>query len=162
MSPTQHLHVFRIICRVEMYYFPRQHGLTDGCTDTHCFWSEIKVKTDLDLGFASPCIIIYLNKSTNQMHQSLSFIALSFKYSSTCFGHPHAHHQELNNCSSSLWFTVGTWWQQCCWSWSSRPARPRPTALLPLSSDGKPEAATAVFVAPDDGHEDARNLLSCI
>ena len=25
-------------------------------------------------------------------------------YSSTCFGHPHAHHQELNNCSSSLWF----------------------------------------------------------
>jgi len=25
----------------------------------------------------------------------------------------------------------------------------------------KPEAATAV-VAPDDGHEDARNMLSCI
>ena len=25
-------------------------------------------------------------------------------YSSTCFGHPHAHHQELNSCSSSLWF----------------------------------------------------------
>jgi len=25
-------------------------------------------------------------------------------YSSTCFGHSHAHHQELNNCSSSLWF----------------------------------------------------------
>jgi hypothetical protein len=36
------------------------------------------------------------------------------------------------------------------------PARPRPTALLPPSSDGKPEAATAVVVAPDDGHEDAR------
>ena len=29
---------------------------------------------------------------------------LSFKYSSTCCGRPHAHHQELNNCSSSLWF----------------------------------------------------------
>jgi hypothetical protein len=27
-----------------------------------------------------------------------------FIYSSTCFGHPHAHHQKLNNCSSSLWF----------------------------------------------------------
>ena len=26
----------------------------------------------------------------------------------------------------------------------------------------KPEAATAVIVAPDDGHEDARNMLSCI
>jgi hypothetical protein len=40
--------------------------------------------------------------------------------------------------------------------------RPRPTALLSPSSDGKPEAATAVVVAPDDGHEDARNKLSCI
>ena len=27
------------------------------------------------LGFVSPCIIIYSNKSANQMHQSLSFIA---------------------------------------------------------------------------------------
>jgi hypothetical protein len=38
-----------------------------------------------------------------------------------------------------------------------RPARPRPT-----SSDGKPEAVTAVVAAPDDGHENARNMLSCI
>ena len=29
------------------------------------------------------------------------------------------------------------------------------TALLSPSSDGKPEVATAVVVAPDDGHEDA-------
>ena len=28
-------------------------------------------------------------------------------YSSTCFGRPHAHHQELNNYSSSLWFYRG-------------------------------------------------------
>jgi hypothetical protein len=27
---------------------------------------------------------------------------------------------------------------------------------------GKPEAATAVVVASDDGHEDARNMLSCV
>jgi len=27
-----------------------------------------------------------------------------FMYSSTYFGRPHAHHQEPNNCSSSLWF----------------------------------------------------------
>jgi hypothetical protein len=40
--------------------------------------------------------------------------------------------------------------------------RERPTALLSPSSDGKQEAATAVTVAPDDGHEDARNMLSCI
>jgi hypothetical protein len=44
---------------------------------------------------------------------------------------------------------------------AGRPARPRPTALLSASSDGKPEAATAV-VAPDDGREDARNMLSCV
>jgi hypothetical protein len=25
-------------------------------------------------------------------------------YSSTCYERPYAHHQELNNCSSSLWF----------------------------------------------------------
>ena len=45
---------------------------------------------------------------------------------------------------------------------AGRPARPRPTALLSLSSDGKPETATAVVEAPDDGHEDARNMLSGI
>jgi hypothetical protein len=28
-----------------------------------------------NLGFVSPCIIIYSNKTTNQMYQSLSFIA---------------------------------------------------------------------------------------
>jgi hypothetical protein len=44
----------------------------------------------------------------------------------------------------------------------SRAGRPRPTALLSPSSDGKPEAATAVVVAPGDGHKDARNMLSCI
>jgi len=27
-----------------------------------------------------------------------------FMYGSTCFWRPHAHHRELNNCSSSLWF----------------------------------------------------------
>ena len=38
------------------------------------------------------------------MQQFLQFIILTFIYSSTCFGRPHAHHQEFNNCSSSLWF----------------------------------------------------------
>jgi len=32
------------------------------------------------------------------------------------------------------------------------PAQPRPTALLSPSCDGKPDAATAFVVAPDDGH----------
>jgi hypothetical protein len=32
-------------------------------------------KVSFNLGFVSPCIIIYSNKSTNQMHQSLTSIA---------------------------------------------------------------------------------------
>ena len=38
------------------------------------------------------------------MQQFLQFILLTFIYSSTCFKRSHAHHQELNNCSSNLWF----------------------------------------------------------
>jgi hypothetical protein len=32
------------------------------------------------------------------------FIILTFVYSSTCFGRFPAHHQELNDCSGSVWF----------------------------------------------------------
>ena len=32
------------------------------------------------------------------------FIILTFIYSSACFGHFPTHHQELNDCSGSLWF----------------------------------------------------------
>jgi len=38
------------------------------------------------------------------MQQFLQYIVLTFIYSSTCFGRLHTYHQELNNCSSSLWF----------------------------------------------------------
>jgi hypothetical protein len=35
---------------------------------------------------------------------NLSSLLYDVIYSLTCFGRPHAHPQELNNCSSSLWF----------------------------------------------------------
>jgi nitric oxide reductase large subunit len=42
------------------------------------------------------------------MQQFLKFYYWTFMYSSTCFGRPPAHHQELNNCNSSL----------CLYRWS--------------------------------------------
>ena len=38
------------------------------------------------------------------MQKFFKFIYLTFMYSSTCFGRPHAQHQELKNCSSGVWF----------------------------------------------------------
>jgi hypothetical protein len=62
-------------------------------------------------------------------HQSdakiFQFIILTFVYSSTCFGHFPAHHQELDDCSSSLWFYLRTVVIVVLCSWSGRPARPR-------------------------------------
>jgi hypothetical protein len=45
---------------------------------------------------------------------------------------------------------------------NSAVGRGRARPLLSPSSDGKPQVATAVVVAPDDGHEYAQNMLSSI
>ena len=45
---------------------------------------------------------IQINHQIDEKNSQVYY--LTFIYSSTCFGRPHAHHQELNNCSSSLWF----------------------------------------------------------
>jgi hypothetical protein len=62
------------------------------------------------------------------------FIILTFVYSSTCLGRFSAHHQELNDCSGSLWFYL------------------RIVVTVVLKQHGyhhdtkiKPEAATAVI-----------------
>jgi len=66
---------------------------------------------------------------------NFSSLLLDVIYSSTCFGRPHARPQELNNCSSSLWF----------YRWSVVVtvllvvvglAQTRPTALLSPRSKG--------------------------
>jgi hypothetical protein len=49
--------------------------------------------------------LLPLFKKINQPDATVSQVYyLTFMYSSTCFGRLHAHLQELNNCSSSLWF----------------------------------------------------------
>jgi hypothetical protein len=48
------------------------------------------------------------------------FIILTFIYSSTCFGRFLAHHQELNDCSSSLWFYIRIVVTTVLCSWSGR------------------------------------------
>jgi len=49
--------------------------------------------------------LAYAIQINHQLDATMSPVYyLRFIYRSTCFGHPHAHHQELNNCSNSLWF----------------------------------------------------------
>ena len=50
------------------------------------------------------------------------FIILTFIYSSTCFGRFPAYHQELSDCSSSLWFYLRIVVAAVLCSWSDRPA----------------------------------------
>jgi hypothetical protein len=55
-------------------------------------------------------------------HQSVAtifqFIILTFVYSLTCFGRFPAHHQELNDCSGSLWFYLRIVVTVVLFSWS--------------------------------------------
>jgi hypothetical protein len=80
------------------------------------------------------------------------FIILKFIYSSTCFGRFPAHHQELNDCSGSLW----------CYLRIVVIAGPTMnTARLSPWYEGKTRRCHCSHWAPDDGLENARNMLSC-
>jgi hypothetical protein len=45
-----------------------------------------------------------INQPTRCKNVSSLLLEVYSYYISTCFGRPHSHHQEINNCSSSLWF----------------------------------------------------------
>jgi hypothetical protein len=75
----------------------------------------------------------------------LQFIILTFVYSSTCFRRFPAHHQELNDCSGSLWFYLHIVVIVVLCSWSGRPAQPRKQHGYHHDTKVKPEATTAVI-----------------
>jgi hypothetical protein len=56
---------------------------------------------------------------------------VTFVYGSTCFGHFPAHHQELNDCSGSLWFYHLIVVTVVLCSWSGRPQCWRKDKSLP-------------------------------
>jgi hypothetical protein len=66
----------------------------------------------------------YLKSSIQIDHQPdatiFQFIILTFIYSSACFGRSPAHHQELNGCSSNLWFYLCIMVMAVLCSWSDR------------------------------------------
>jgi len=59
-------------------------------------------------------------------------IILTFIYSSTCSGRSPAHHQELNDCSSSLWFYLLIVVKAVLCSWSGRPDHAHSTAITTI------------------------------
>jgi hypothetical protein len=79
------------------------------------------------------------------MQTSFQFIILTFVYSSTCFGRFPVHHQELNDCSGSLWFYLHIVVIAVLCSWSGRTARPRTHHDYHHDTKVKPKAATAVI-----------------
>jgi hypothetical protein len=67
------------------------------------------------------------NKMIQINHQPdatiFQFIILTFICSSTCFGRSPAHHKELNDCSSSLWFYLRIVVIAVLCSWSGRQSK---------------------------------------
>jgi hypothetical protein len=80
------------------------------------------------------------------MQQFFQFIILTFVYSSTCFGRFPAHHQELNDCSGSLWFYLRIVVTVVLCSCSDLLChRPQTQHDCHHDTKVKPEAATAVI-----------------
>ena len=65
-----HTTVFRIKITLPFHHFQFSGHQRFSRVSAH-----VSILISIFLGFVSPCIIIHSNKSTNQMHQSLRFIA---------------------------------------------------------------------------------------
>jgi hypothetical protein len=74
------------------------------------------------------------------------FIILTFVYSSTCFRRFPTHHQELNDCSGSLWFYLHIVVTVVLCSWLGRPAWPRTQHDNHHDTKVKPETAELLMM----------------
>jgi hypothetical protein len=88
----------------------------------------MRMKKLVNLNFGTG--VLHLIQINHQPDATIfQFIILTFVYSSKCFGRFPAHHQELNDGSSSLWFYLRIVVIVVLCSWSGRPARPRTPGL---------------------------------
>jgi hypothetical protein len=69
---------------------------------------------------------------------------LTFMCRSTCFGHLHAHHQELKTALTASGFTLERGGSSVVGRRLAGQVRPRPTTLLPPRFKVQPEAVHAV------------------
>ena len=95
---------------------PAYEGGTE-CSETSAYkiqtpgnYPEKDIQHVYPLGFVSPCIIIYSNKSTNQMHQSLRFIACRLNTAEHVSGVLAPIIRSLSTAVAASGFTFGEWW----------------------------------------------------
>ena len=94
LSPlTKRCMLYTSTCFVCLYPSKRIKSRTSGATVIYKM--KNRASSELNIHF----------KQINQLDAAVSQVYyLTFMYSSIYFGSPYTHHQELNNCSSSLWF----------------------------------------------------------
>jgi hypothetical protein len=118
--------------------------VTYGLSGSTFFWHIISKRLDFRKNiFNIRCVQINHQPDTT----IFQFITLTFIYRSTCFGRSPAHHQELNDCSSSLWFYLRIVVTVVLCLWLGRSARPRTQHGYHHDTKVKPEATTAALIS---------------